>query len=82
MLVNQRSKNQVHMIRHYNGYVEFIADAVITQARFDRDLTSFGRQDPTGFRTEGDEMRSEIVLDVRKVAAVGLHSRLWQASNI
>ena len=70
----------MHVVRHNDSHVKCIANSVIMNARVDRDVTSFRRQNPTRFRTGGYEMGREILLNVRRIAAIGLHSRLWHAS--
>lgn len=66
----------MHVIGHNNRDVELIFLAVIMAAGGHHDIACHRRHYPTELRDERDEVRREILLQVRQVATIKLHGRM------
>ena len=69
-VVDQRSKNQVHVIWHDNYDFQVVALTVVMETTFQSDRPSGVRKDPPALGTEGHEMRLVIDLKMRKLPPI------------
>jgi|SRR5271169_2569947 len=74
-LIDQWSQNHVNMIGHHHRDVQLVLPAMIMAAAGKYNIASPIRQYTTELRHKRDEMRLEIHLQVRQIAAVELHTK-------
>ncbi len=73
LFVDPWREDHVDMIGHDDRDIGLISDAMIMAARRKRNIPGPVRQGATRSCDERDEMRLEIPLQVRQIAAVELH---------
>ena len=73
LIVNHWRKDYMHVIGHDRRHVEFISTAMIVKTGRKHDVSSDRWQDPAKFRDESDEMRREVLLQMRQVAPIEPH---------
>ena len=80
LCVHAWSQDQMYMIVHDDRDIEFITNAMVMEASGKNNVASQIGQRPAKLGDEGDEMGSEIFLQVREVATVELHGEILALS--
>jgi len=73
VLIGHWRENQMRMIGHDHSNVQFVSLAMIVATSGEHNIPSGRRQYPPEFRHKGDEVRREVFLQMRKIAAIELH---------
>ncbi len=70
LIIDARSKNQVHVIRHNDRDLQVIVPSVVVQAGFEDDCSDMRRNDPTPVRAERNKVRLLVDLQVRQLPSI------------
>ena len=76
LFIDAWGEDQVCVIGHHDCHIEFVFFAMIVIAAGQSHIPSAIGQNPAEFCDERDEVRCEVLLQVREVAAVELHTRI------
>ena len=64
-LVEKRRQDHVYVIRHDHCHLQFVILSVVVAATRKHDVSRARRKDPTELCNERDEMRCEVLLEMR-----------------
>jgi len=67
----------VNVVRHHNGNIQIVSRVMTMSAAVQHNLPGPIRHDAAFFRTECDEVRPVITLDVRQVATTEGHNFIF-----
>lgn len=76
LLVDERSADEVYVVRHYDRDIEFVSLPMVVATRCQHKISCCRRQGSTELRDKGDEVGREVFLQMRQVAAVELHEKI------
>jgi len=73
LLIDLRGENHVHVIGHHNANIQLVSSPMVMKTRCQYDISRDWRQDPAKLSDARDEVRREVFLEMRQVAAIRLH---------